>query len=33
MIDHHFEHTTADGAAWRGMPGLVRPLTIGRATT
>jgi ubiquinone/menaquinone biosynthesis C-methylase UbiE len=31
-IGHHFPHTAADGDAWRGMPGLVRPLTIGRAT-
>ncbi len=32
MIGDHFPRTAADGDAWRGMPGLVRPLTIGRAT-
>jgi ubiquinone/menaquinone biosynthesis C-methylase UbiE len=32
MIGQHFRRTAADGDAWRGMPGLVRPLTIGRAT-
>jgi ubiquinone/menaquinone biosynthesis C-methylase UbiE len=32
MIGHHFTDTTADRAAWRGMPGIVRPLTVGRAT-
>ena len=31
-IGRHFSHTAADGDAWRGMPGIVRPLTIGRAT-
>lgn len=32
MIGHHFRRTSVDHAAWRGMPGIVRPLTIGRAT-
>jgi ubiquinone/menaquinone biosynthesis C-methylase UbiE len=32
MIAHHFATTTADHAPWRGMPGIVRPLTIGFAT-
>jgi ubiquinone/menaquinone biosynthesis C-methylase UbiE len=32
MIDEHFPRTAADAEAWHGMPALVRPLTIGRAT-
>jgi ubiquinone/menaquinone biosynthesis C-methylase UbiE len=32
LIDQHFPRTAADADAWRGMPGLVRPLTIGCAT-
>jgi ubiquinone/menaquinone biosynthesis C-methylase UbiE len=32
MIGDHFATTAADGGTWRGMPGLVRPLTIGHAT-
>jgi ubiquinone/menaquinone biosynthesis C-methylase UbiE len=32
MIGHHFPRTAADDGTWRGMPGLVGPLAIGRAT-
>jgi ubiquinone/menaquinone biosynthesis C-methylase UbiE len=32
MIAHHFATTAADHAPWRGMPGIVRPLSIGSAT-
>jgi ubiquinone/menaquinone biosynthesis C-methylase UbiE len=31
-IGRHFAHVVADDRPWRGMPGLVRPLRIGRAT-
>jgi ubiquinone/menaquinone biosynthesis C-methylase UbiE len=30
-IGRHFGQTAADGATWHGMPGVVRPLVIGRA--
>jgi ubiquinone/menaquinone biosynthesis C-methylase UbiE len=32
MIGHHFGRTEARGEVWRGVPGIVRPLTIGIAT-
>jgi ubiquinone/menaquinone biosynthesis C-methylase UbiE len=32
LIDRHFPASAAAADTWRGMPGLVRPLTIGRAT-
>jgi len=31
MIGHHLRCTAVAGDAWRGMPGLVRPLAIGHA--
>lgn len=32
MVAHQFPRTATERAPWRGMPGLVRPLAIGRAT-
>jgi ubiquinone/menaquinone biosynthesis C-methylase UbiE len=32
MIDRHLPHTAQRAETWHGMPGLVRPLTVGAAT-